>query len=261
MRLSVLTGLLACVMVFSLSNEQAGASTVNTLKIRDSGVELALLYQDITTEDIIVAETDTEPEAEPEKEAEKPKEIKHKVEKSENLSKIAEKYDTTWRRIFDKNDSIENPDVVSEGQEIIIPNADEQLTPRELPQPVVTTPSEPTDNTSAPVTAKPITTTTRGDSTGNGYVAGYCTWYVKNMRPDLPNNLGNAYSWYSRAASQGMAVGTTPQVGAAGQRGNHVVYVESVNTDGTVTISEMNHKGLYVKTVRTLPANYFRYIY
>ena len=101
----------------------------------------------------------------------------------------------------------------------------------------------------------------QASSTGNRYSPGYCTWYVKNMRPDLPNNLGNANTWVSRAAAQGITTGSTPKAGAVGQRGMHVVYVESVNADSTVTISEMNHKGLYVRTVRTLPANYFTYIY
>jgi surface antigen len=101
----------------------------------------------------------------------------------------------------------------------------------------------------------------RGSSSGNLYVPGYCTWYVKNQRPDLPNNLGNAATWVSRAAAQGIPTGSTPQAGAVGQRGNHVVYVKSVNSDGSVNISEMNHKGLYVITHRTLPGNYFQYVY
>jgi surface antigen len=81
------------------------------------------------------------------------------------------------------------------------------------------------------------------------------------MRPDLPNNLGNANTWVSRAAAQGLATGSAPRVGAVGQQGMHVVYVEAVNGDGTVTISEMNHAGLYVRTVRTVPASTFMYIY
>src|SRR5690606_14498577 len=88
---------------------------------------------------------------------------------------------------------------------------------------------------------------------GNRYVPGYCTWYVKNMRPDLPNNLGNADTWVSRAAAQGLPTGSTPRAGAVGQRGMHVVYIKSVNGDGSVNITEMNHKGLWVVTERTLP--------
>ncbi|HMT56302.1 MAG TPA: hypothetical protein PKD20_05525, partial [Candidatus Saccharibacteria bacterium] len=132
--------------------------------------------------------------------------------------------------------------------EITIPEEDEELESRALPEKPV-------------AIAKVATRTHKGSSDGNLYTAGNCTWYVKSRRPDLPNNLGNAATWVSRAASQGLPTGSTPQVGAVGQKGNHVVYIESVNTDGTVTFSEMNYKGLYSQTTRTLPASSFSYIY
>lgn len=100
----------------------------------------------------------------------------------------------------------------------------------------------------------------------NTYTYGYCTWYVKNMRGStLPNGLGNANTWYSRAASMGMAVGSTPKAGAVGTttRGalGHVVYVHSVNSDGTINISDMNYQGWGQVTYRTVPASEFLYIY
>lgn len=101
----------------------------------------------------------------------------------------------------------------------------------------------------------------KGSSVGNSYAAGNCTWYAKYRRPDLPNNLGNAYSWVSRARAQGRATGSIPRVGAIGQRGNHVVYVEQVNPNNTVSISEMNFTGYGKISHRTLPANSFTYIY
>ncbi len=268
MRISVITGVLACTLIIAASGSKADASTNSTLKIKESGVELALLTQNITADDIINVEKISENSEETAEDSaqENADVIKHKVRESESLSSIAKKYETTWKRIFDKNTTIENPDVINPGDELIIPEASEDVEERNVPQPeaTATTRSASSGSTrqSSPIAnVKSTTTVSRGSSAGNRYVAGYCTWYVKNMRPDLPNNLGNAYSWYSRAAAQGMAVGTKPRAGAVGQRGNHVVYVQSVNSDGTVTISEMNHKGLYVKTVRTLPANYFRYIY
>ena len=106
----------------------------------------------------------------------------------------------------------------------------------------------------------------RGSSSGNTYGYGYCTWYAKNMRPDLPNNLGNANTWYSRAAAQGLPVGSTPRAGAIGTttRGSlgHVVYVHSVNGDGTIYISDMNYRGWNQVTYRTVSASEFEgYIY
>ena len=72
--------------------------------------------------------------------------------------------------------------------------------------------------------------------------------------------MGNASAWVSSARSQGLATGSTPQVGAVAQSGNHVAYVEAVNGN-TVTVSEMNWVGLYVTSTRTTSAGSFTYIY
>lgn len=96
---------------------------------------------------------------------------------------------------------------------------------------------------------------------GNPYARGNCTWYAKSRRPDMPNNLGNANTWVARARAQGIPTGLTPKAGAIAQRGWHVVYIERVNGDGTVFLSEMNYRGLGIVSTRTVPANSFQYIY
>ena len=65
------------------------------------------------------------------------------------------------------------------------------------------------------------------------------------------------------AAAQGYATGTTPRAGAIAEMPGHVAYVESVNGDGTLVISEMNGPaGFGVVGTRTVPAStYFGYIY
>lgn len=113
-------------------------------------------------------------------------------------------------------------------------------------------------------TPAPAPVRVAGNYPGNGYVPGQCTWYVKNRRPDLPNNLGNANMWYSNAAARGFAVGSAPRVGAvatttAGPYG-HLAYVESVSGN-MVTVSEMNWGGPYRMNTRTVPASTFLYIY
>lgn len=97
---------------------------------------------------------------------------------------------------------------------------------------------------------------------GNSYVWGQCTWYVASKR-SVPNNWGNAISWYYNAQRSGFATGSAPRAGAIGwERSNHVVYVESVNDNGTVNISEMNWGGRPgVVHYRTEPASRFLYIY
>lgn len=108
------------------------------------------------------------------------------------------------------------------------------------------------------------TTVRRAENSSNGYSTGYCTWYVKNRRPDLPNGLGNANMWYSNARAFGLPTSTTPSAGAVGTttRGSlgHVVYVESVNSDGTINISDMNYSGWNQISYRTVSASEFVYI-
>lgn len=122
---------------------------------------------------------------------------------------------------------------------------------------------------------KPVYTTTSGykytvsaqsySTSGNTYDYGYCTWYVKNRRPDLPNRLGNANQWFYNAQSLGLATGYTPAVGAVGQTTagslGHVVYVEAVYDNGTILVSEMNYQGWNVTSSRVANASEFNYIY
>jgi surface antigen/LysM repeat protein len=103
----------------------------------------------------------------------------------------------------------------------------------------------------------------------NGYDVGYCTWWVAKLRAaagdPLPTNLGNAATWAIQAARFGIPTGTTPQVGAAvvtktsGE--GHVAYVTAVNSDGTITISEMNRDGWDRTDTATIPASGYNYIY
>ena len=108
---------------------------------------------------------------------------------------------------------------------------------------------------------------------GNAYAGGQCTWWAYNRRAQMgigtPSYLGNGGQWWATAPSYGLRVDHTPQVGAAisflpGQAGadgtyGHVAVVESVSGD-TITISEMNVKGVYVVSYRTL-GNASQYYY
>ena len=187
--------------------------------------------------------------------------ITHTVGSGENLSLMATNYSTTWVRLFNKNTQIVNPDVLQSGETITIPSPEEVLPERPLPMPEPVQAPTPPQKASVQTRRVATQSASRVSSAGNTYAPGYCTWYAKNRRPDLPNRMGNAISWVSSAASQGFATGSAPRVGAIGQQGNHVVYVESVNGDGTVTVSEMNYQGLYVISSRTVPVGNFMYIY
>lgn len=107
----------------------------------------------------------------------------------------------------------------------------------------------------------------------NGYDYGYCTWYAAVKRAQagrpVPSNLGNASSWKILAQRAGLGVGNTPQAGAViwtppRDYYGHVGYVESVDPDGTVHVSEMNVAGwgrVSTKTLSPDQAAGYGYIY
>lgn len=107
----------------------------------------------------------------------------------------------------------------------------------------------------------------------NGYDYGYCTWYAANRRAQagraIPSNLGNASTWKVLAQRAGLGVGNAPAAGAIiwtppRDYYGHVGYVDSVNADGSVNVSEMNVAGWGVVSRKTLSpeqAAAYSYIY
>lgn len=100
----------------------------------------------------------------------------------------------------------------------------------------------------------------------NGYDYGWCTWHAANRRREIgrpiPSNLGNAISWYYIAKNMGMPVGDTPAAGAVlwharmGGLG-HVAFVESINPDGSIHVSDMNYPIWGHVTYRDVPVSEF----
>ena len=209
--------------------------------------------------------TEPLPEQLKQKVADKPTKPKTKparhyiVVEGDNLTVIGSKYKVEWQRIWSKNKSIKHPDVIHIGEKLAIPYEGDVVANRELPAAVSlpsVTPGVSTDK-SAPV---------QNFDGSNTYDYGYCTWYVKNRRgASLPNGLGNANTWFSRAQAMGMATGYTPKVGAVGTTTagalGHVVYVEAVLGGGKIRISEMNAPQWGVRTERVANASEFAYIY
>ncbi len=80
----------------------------------------------------------------------------------------------------------------------------------------------------------------------NPFPWGQCTWWVAHRRP-VPWN-GNAYEWWGNAQRMGAPTGQLPKVGAIMVQAisywsswGHVANVESVEQDGSFTVSEMNY--------------------
>ena len=187
----------------------------------------------------------------------KPAPVVYTVVDGDNLSKIGSANNVEWQRLWAKNTQLTNPDLIHVGDQITIPTPDEVLQ-RDLPA-VVALPA------TTPGVAPLQNYASQGDA-GNTYDYGYCTWYVKNRRgASIPNSLGNANTWYTRAQALGMATGSAPRPGAVGvtTRGalGHVVFVESVNGD-SITISEMNASaGWGQVNTRVASPSEFQYIY
>ncbi len=83
---------------------------------------------------------------------------------------------------------------------------------------------------------------------GDGYTFGNCTYGMALLYPDLPSNLGNADTWVPKAQADGLTVVSRPIPGSiVGYSGGdkyssfgHVAKVESLNSDGTFVVREMN---------------------
>ncbi len=108
---------------------------------------------------------------------------------------------------------------------------------------------------------------------GGGYDRGYCTWWAAYRRMQVghpvPSNLGNARTWKSLAAAAGIPVGNAPKQYAViwtppRDYYGHVGFVEKVNEDGSVYVSEMNTAGwnkVSYKTLSAADAARYSYIY
>lgn len=98
----------------------------------------------------------------------------------------------------------------------------------------------------------------------NLYTAGQCTWYVFNRRAQAGLPISTYWSdakfWAGNAAQDGYLVNHVATVGSIMQTTDgfygHVAYVERVNADGSILISEMNYlNGPYNTNTRIIPAS------
>ncbi|MBQ1298357.1 LysM peptidoglycan-binding domain-containing protein [Candidatus Saccharibacteria bacterium] len=190
--------------------------------------------------------------------------IVYVVKSGDTIESIVDKYGSTSEEIIALNDLEFSG--IEEGTRILI--KDGSLPERERPEyvaPVV----RPTYT--APTTTYTYTylgnTSERQNievvgwfyNLGGPYGAGQCTQWAWYNRQDLPSNLGNANAWARNAAAMGYVVNRTPSAGAIIQTSSgwygHVGYVEAVNPDGSIVMSEMNY-GIPYRVIRsTIPAS------
>lgn len=191
--------------------------------------------------------------------------IVYTVKADDTVESIASKYGSSTEEIIALNDL--EVSGISEGAKIIIKNGSLPETERPeyvAPAPVVTT----TTTQRRTYTYTYLGSTSERQNIqvvgyfyglGGPYGAGQCTQWAWYNRQDLPSNLGNANMWASRAAAMGYVVNRTPSAGAVFQTSSgwygHVGYVESVNGDGSIVVTEMNY-GVNYRVIRsTIPAS------
>ncbi|MFU0768760.1 LysM peptidoglycan-binding domain-containing protein [Staphylococcus pasteuri] len=107
----------------------------------------------------------------------------------------------------------------------------------------------------------------------NLYTWGQCTYHVFNRRAQIGKGIStywwNANNWDNAAAADGYTIDGKPTVGSIAQSDagyyGHVAFVERVNSDGSILISEMNWAAKPgIVTYRTIPSyqvSSYRYIH
>ncbi|HET6622372.1 MAG TPA: CHAP domain-containing protein [Candidatus Saccharimonadales bacterium] len=181
----------------------------------------------------------------------------YEVESGDTVAKLAKHYQASKQRIITYN-SLEKKGL-KKGQDIVIP--DGILPSSERPKAYNPTASSMSSGGGS------VASTSGYHSAavvGNRYAYGYCTWYAYNRRAQLGKPVGsfwgNAATWASYARSSGYTVNHRPAPGAVMQSAGgwggygHVAVVESVNSDGSITVSEMNYAGWGIVDHRTISA-------
>lgn len=190
--------------------------------------------------------------------------IVYTVKSGDTIESIAAKYGSTAVEITTLNDL--EVSGIKEGVKIVIKNGTlpETERPEYVPPRAATTTYRSTSytysylgNTSE---RQNITVLGRIYGLGGPYAAGQCTQWAWSKRQDLPSMLGNASAWAANAAAAGFVVNRTPSAGAVFQTSSgwygHVGYVESVNADGSIVVTEMNYNySPYLVIRSTIPVS------
>lgn len=207
--------------------------------------------------------------------------IVYNVKSDDTFESIADKYSSTVDEIITCND-LETSKTLTSGANIVLPGG--SLPEKERPEyvapvrrPTYTYSYTYSGASNSREDLRVLATGFYVSSPGNPSVPGQCTWYAWYMRATdsrslgaLPGgSLGNANAWARSLGNAGFRVDNTPEVGAVFQTSGgsyygHVGYVTAVNSDGSITVREMNLGVAYRITESEIPANLvknFNYIH
>lgn len=178
--------------------------------------------------------------------------IVYTVKSGDTVDSIVSKYGSSAAEIIALNDL--EVSGLTEGSRILIKGGSLPETERpEYVAPVVVA------RTYSTYTYLGDTSNRLNGTCNRGLGAGQCTTWGWAKRPDLGFIKANANRWDDMARAAGILVDHTPSAGAifqsdAGWYG-HVGYVESVNADGSINVSERNYAGCYGVLFSTIPAS------
>ena len=177
--------------------------------------------------------------------------IVYTVKSDDTIASISDKYGSTVEEIVALNDL--EVSGISEGMHILIKGG--ELPETERPEYV------------PPVRTYTYTYSYLGDTSirvnlvcRTDLGAGQCTTWGWIKRPEYAGLLkANANRWDDIAAANGILVDHNPEAGAIFQDDSgwygHVGYVESLNGDGSINVSERNYRGCYGVLYSTIPAS------
>lgn len=191
--------------------------------------------------------------------------IVYTVKAGDTAESIASTYGSSAEEIVALNDL--EVSGVTEGARIVI--KDGSLPETERPEYVAPVTRRVTNNATTYTYTYLGDTATRTNLVCNRSLgAGQCTTWGWLKRPDLAFIKANASQWDNIARAAGLSVNNIPSAGAIFQTDSgwygHVGYVESVNSDGSINVSERNYSGCYGVLYSTIPAsavNRFNYIH
>ena len=181
--------------------------------------------------------------------------IVYLVKSGDTIESIVSRYGSSAEEIIALND-LEVSGIV-ECSRILI--KDGSLPETERPEYVTPVRRSYSSNSNYSYTYLGDTANRSGASCNRGLGAGQCTTWAWLKRPDLGFIKANANRWDDAARANGLLVNRSPSAGSIFQTDSgwygHVGYVESVNSDGSINVSERNYAGCYGVMFSTIPAS------
>lgn len=161
----------------------------------------------------------------------------HIVQPGDYLAKIANQYGVSIQSIKRWNNLSSN--IIYSNQKLIVSGT----------AVAVTIPTSGVQKAPVKVVAAPVVTKSPVFTHANLYDYGQCTWYAFNKRAAIGKGIStywwNASNWANAARKDGYTVNNIPEVGALATTTDgplgHVAFVERVNANGTIMVSETNY--------------------